>query len=857
MKILLFADGTGNAITTRESNVWRIYQSLDPSAADQISLYIPGVGTSEFKPWAMFDGATGIGVPENVLKLYHFLSWNWSPGDEIYMFGFSRGAFTIRLLIDLIYKEGLQPGSLRSVPTTTEQMHRNALAAWKSYKKNDDSRLKNIWVWLRRLGRKSVQPPKGAHVAITFAGLFDTVEAYGVPIEELRAAINTFVTPISFGDDHQISPAVQFVRHALSLDDERTSFHPIRIDQSTQPRSVSRIEEVWFSGVHSDVGGGYPDDAVAYAPLVWMLEEVQRLAPANPGGQGPILKAEALDDFRNAASFFAPLHDSRSGAAVLYRYDPGTIEAPTIMTYGPTIVHHSVVERMIAPSCAYAPVVLPSNANILSPDRSLFAYAAAGWSAVRPPAAALPPINSTLLAKRQTKALADVKALPAPNRALLNDALDFVWRRRVNYFALVGLLVLLVSLPFTGAWLEDGAKELFGAVNSQSTDQIDNVSGPVGNVVKGFAEPVLSITPAYIQPFVRAILGHPLIGALLIGSIWWLKRRSDVLTGTIHDLARQAWVTGGAPSRAWLNSFARHMRISPVSAWIYRQSKEWALPLIYSVLLFGLALALVSRLWFNGLVGGGLVCWGTEKGKLAWIEPGGSASKPGYSKQQPDGFATNNPCWASGFVVERGAAYRLTLDINAKNGDEPWFDQLIMTDVKGFDSFGFLFTAAAVFRRWPFSAWFQPIARIGAKGAVEWPLIPTTHDLPLSSREGKCTALPRRYSETKEHKEYCSSQPNPKACFDLAARLALGDPLPREELGLATAAWETRVSRFRGVECRSTYPRRTVQSDFVAEETGELFLFVNDVTFFPWGKTPQGFYTNNTGTATVTLQRIP
>ena len=100
-KILLFADRTGNAIATQESKIWRIYQLLDPSALGQIGYYTRGVDTSEFKPWAVLDGATGIGVPSDALKLYYFLSWNSSPGDEIYMCGFSRGSLTNRLRIAL------------------------------------------------------------------------------------------------------------------------------------------------------------------------------------------------------------------------------------------------------------------------------------------------------------------------------------------------------------------------------------------------------------------------------------------------------------------------------------------------------------------------------------------------------------------------------------------------------------------------------------------------------------------------------------------------------------------------------------------------------------------------------------
>jgi uncharacterized protein (DUF2235 family) len=95
-KYVLFADGTGNAFTTQESNVWRLYEALDRTKPDQIAYYIKGVGTAGWRPLALLDGATGIGVPSNVRKLYRFLCWNRQSGDEIYIFGFSRGAFMAR-----------------------------------------------------------------------------------------------------------------------------------------------------------------------------------------------------------------------------------------------------------------------------------------------------------------------------------------------------------------------------------------------------------------------------------------------------------------------------------------------------------------------------------------------------------------------------------------------------------------------------------------------------------------------------------------------------------------------------------------------------------------------------------------
>jgi len=129
-KLVLFADGTGNAFTTQESSVWRLYEALDHTQPDQIAYYIKGVGTAGWAPLAALDGATGIGVPSNVRKLYRFLCWNWRPGDEIYIFGFSRGAFTARTLAALIASQGLVPAMIEKVAVSHAEMQRNTMAAW-------------------------------------------------------------------------------------------------------------------------------------------------------------------------------------------------------------------------------------------------------------------------------------------------------------------------------------------------------------------------------------------------------------------------------------------------------------------------------------------------------------------------------------------------------------------------------------------------------------------------------------------------------------------------------------------------------------------------------------------------------
>src|SRR5687767_2925365 len=114
--IVLLSDGTGNSSAQLlKTNVWRIYESLqlaDPNV--QVACYDDGVGTSGFAPLRLLGGAIGFGLRRNVLRLYRFLCEHYDPGDRIYVFGFSRGAFTVRILVGLIVNQGI----IRTRPTS-------------------------------------------------------------------------------------------------------------------------------------------------------------------------------------------------------------------------------------------------------------------------------------------------------------------------------------------------------------------------------------------------------------------------------------------------------------------------------------------------------------------------------------------------------------------------------------------------------------------------------------------------------------------------------------------------------------------------------------------------------------------
>lgn len=358
--LVVFADGTGNAFATSKTNIWQLYCALDKSDGTQIARYIPGVGTSPNRVLRMIDGAIGFGVPSNTRKLYRFLCWNWQPGDRIMMFGFSRGAFTVRTLSGLIAHQGLMPRERAGRQVATAEMRRNSRGAWRAYRAASATKaLPTVTVmrWLRNgivaakrrlcgqdqhdvlekeiagTARGPVwpkgetdpaflaRPGRGVHV--DFLGVFDTVEAFGMPVEELRRIIGPLIFPLSFSNGI-CAASVLCARHALAVDEERLSFRNVSFepprDSSGTPRERAwqDVKQRWFPGVHSDIGGGYPDDRGSVPPLQWMMAEA--------GKAGLRVDAGVKADLAMRRFDLAPIHDSRSGIAAAYRYQPRRID---------------------------------------------------------------------------------------------------------------------------------------------------------------------------------------------------------------------------------------------------------------------------------------------------------------------------------------------------------------------------------------------------------------------------------------------------------------------------------------------------------------------------------------------------
>jgi uncharacterized protein (DUF2235 family) len=207
--IILLSDGTGNsAAKVWRTNVWRLFTSLDLANSTQVAFYDDGVGSASFKPLALLGGIFGWGLKRNVLDLYTFLCRNHkeleNPKEEkpnVYAFGFSRGAFTIRVLLELIENQGLIPH------LSEEQLRRDAKAAYRAYRRERYSEslpllvhplsglrdaIINAWHRLRGCPICS-ESAKRVRPRIRFVGLWDTVAAYGLPIDEIAHGVDLWI----------------------------------------------------------------------------------------------------------------------------------------------------------------------------------------------------------------------------------------------------------------------------------------------------------------------------------------------------------------------------------------------------------------------------------------------------------------------------------------------------------------------------------------------------------------------------------------------------------------------------------------------------------------------------------------
>lgn len=270
-KLALFLDGTWNAVGTN-TNVWRL-RSLcsdkDGEGRPQLRYYDAGVN-------GVIGGGWGKGLTENVQEAYNWLVENYEDGDQIFIFGFSRGAHTARSLAGFISICGLlKPGGALGVDQLFERYRHDDERTIYKLPNFDPVSITLEERWMLKYSRP---------VAIEMVGVWDTVGALGIPAFSL-AGISS--STLKFHHTGLRKP-VRHAFHALALDEHRGKFAPtpwtIRTkagDTTTAPmRPIESVEQRWFVGAHANVGGGCFNDTLAQIPLRWMMQRAASLGLA-------------------------------------------------------------------------------------------------------------------------------------------------------------------------------------------------------------------------------------------------------------------------------------------------------------------------------------------------------------------------------------------------------------------------------------------------------------------------------------------------------------------------------------------------------------------------------------------------
>lgn len=326
-QIILCCDGTNNTLTgsCHDTNVLKIIGQLVPEEENQVLYYDPGVGAPDQLPtmsvlndahriWERLAGlVNGKGIYENISEAYLFLVERYQPGDQIYIFGFSRGAFTARCVAGMVNLFGIVRTDSKPLILTLIRVYFSTPAddkadrgwwggltadkAIRRKKENDavvedtkiasfDATEKDITSYLARTkARRSTRAevakqvkreftsPAGATAAVHFIGVWDTVESVGFPLKQRSIT----------SDGHTMhKEGLRHIRHALSMDENRWTFAPrlywdedYDLHDASNPANSRSLRQRWFRGVHSDIGGGYDinEAGLSDESYRWMLNE--------------------------------------------------------------------------------------------------------------------------------------------------------------------------------------------------------------------------------------------------------------------------------------------------------------------------------------------------------------------------------------------------------------------------------------------------------------------------------------------------------------------------------------------------------------------------------------------------------
>ena len=336
--IVICCDGTWNTPEQLDkgvpapTNVVRLHNAVadeDAAGVHQEKYYHPGVGTSG-KWWdKALGGGTGSGLDANIKSAYQKLCYCYQPGMDIYLFGFSRGAYTVRSLSGLISRCGLL--KIASMEPADVWSNIDRLMKFGYRRKLEDREDWDTLGW-------QFHNAKGASIPIRFIGVWDTVGALGIPDDMALLNLLDDRNRYTFHDT-AFHAAVKTGRHALAMDERRASFQPTLW---TDVPAGCDVQQLWFPGVHSDVGGGYRESGLADGALQWMVEEASKCGLAfNP---------KTIKQIR--PDFHDMMHDSCDGVFSLLPTQPRSI--PDLKSQMASF-HQTALERQNDPPITQHP----------------------------------------------------------------------------------------------------------------------------------------------------------------------------------------------------------------------------------------------------------------------------------------------------------------------------------------------------------------------------------------------------------------------------------------------------------------------------------------------------------------------
>jgi uncharacterized protein (DUF2235 family) len=297
-RIAVFADGTWNSPEQGEpSNVLQLARAVMPRAGNvrQVAFYDWGVGTDRKQ---IAGGLTGAGIDKNIMDCYRFIVHNYDAeaGDRLFLFGFSRGAYTVRSLAGFIRNCGLlQRRHAERIPEAFRLYRKRTAASSPDAPLAVDFR--------KRYAVADITP-------IEFVGVWDTVGALGIPVPFW----GTLGEREFLFHDTAPSKIIQHARHAVSIDENREDFGPTLWSE----KPGLDLEQVWFPGVHSDVGGGYDDRSLSHCTSAWMVAEAGKFGLRF---EDHLLKALQPDPL-------GPQHNERKGIYLARREQVRVIGGP-------------------------------------------------------------------------------------------------------------------------------------------------------------------------------------------------------------------------------------------------------------------------------------------------------------------------------------------------------------------------------------------------------------------------------------------------------------------------------------------------------------------------------------------------